>query len=108
MEQRFYKIIVVIFLALGNHAMAQQESLVITKKPGGLNPFRTGLPKHFLMSKDSLQHLPLRPLIQSNFYTNHFAFFCKQEWLFEKNTLVPLRVRLGSLDHVNRLEGKPR
>ncbi|HAI84490.1 MAG TPA: hypothetical protein DCL43_12555 [Chitinophagaceae bacterium] len=33
-------------------------------------------------------------------------FFCKQEWLLEKKTNINLKLRMGSVEQCNYLEGK--
>ena len=39
-------------------------------------------------------------------YQQHFGFFCKQEWKWEKQTKLPVKLRLGQYEYTQRLEGK--
>ncbi|MBI2274590.1 MAG: hypothetical protein HYU70_12390 [Bacteroidetes bacterium] len=68
---------------------------------------QTGTPVFSNKQKDidSLRNIPLR-LLPQDYYSNHLGFFCKKELQIEKLTRIPFRVRLGSLDYVNTLEGK--
>jgi len=55
------------------------------------------------------------PTLESMFTTNqnlstysyeHLAFFCKIEVDIEKAVKIPVKIRLGSVDYVDYLEGK--
>lgn len=50
--------------------------------------------------KPSLKQLP------SNLYTQHLGFFCRQEIKMDKQTIIPLRFRMGSMEQCNYLEQK--
>ncbi len=59
-------------------------------------------------SKQKSDSLPLQRLhlIPENYYSNNLGFMCKREIQVEKSTKIPLRIRLGSLEYVDKLEGK--
>lgn len=113
MRQRYFKFLVVLILLFYIPARGQEKfphfssafantskqdslsnHLNITAKANG--SFHPGL--HFTGS--------LSPLPKS-FYTRQLGFFCKKEIEVEKFLAIPLRFRLGSMDYVNYLEGKP-
>lgn len=54
---------------------------------------------------DSLKNLPLR-VLASNYYSSNLPFFCKQELQIQKLVKVPVKFRIGSVDEVDKLEGK--
>lgn len=47
-------------------------------------------------------------VIATNYASEHFGFICKKELSLEKRIKVPIRLRMGSLDNCNWLEGKLR
>ncbi|NSL89415.1 hypothetical protein [Chitinophaga solisilvae] len=49
---------------------------------------------------------PVYMMASNAYYNQHFGFFCKQEWGWQKKTGLPLKVRLGSYDYTQRKEGK--
>lgn len=61
--------------------------------------------KQHVKISDSLRNTPVR-LLPEKYYVNQLPFFCKKEWQIEKATGIPFRLRLGTLDYVNKLEGK--
>jgi len=110
-SQRAYQILVVLVLILPASIFAQQQMPLSAQKiphtlraPSNFNgnKIHTGIPQ-----PGSLAPFPLSIAhINGGFAIQSLPFFCKKEYLFEKHTSVPLRVRLGSLEYVNKLEGK--
>jgi hypothetical protein len=122
MLQRVFAFLVVLLLMLPTKIFSQQQLRSFVQNEANKRWFFSS-PKVFLFDR-SKGDQTLDPktnfvivkfpeflsknleIIQSDFYTTHFGFFCKKELLFEKNTNVPLRFRFGSIEYVNKLEGK--
>lgn len=60
----------------------------------------------FIVKQYDLTNFKREKPVAPDFISQNQGFICKQEWLLEKKTGLPLRLRLGSLDYVNKLEGK--
>jgi len=115
-RQRGYRFVVVLLLMLPLTIYSQQQLPLSAQKMPHTSPIfsvtnaagRYRLDFLQEMTKDGRCRLNTQPfnIISSNFYTNHFGFFCRQELRFEKQTDIPLRVRLGSLEYVNKIERK--
>ena len=100
--------LITIFLLMALFSSAQTDKnisyhpslLPVTKPLKGTNSLL------FFHLKNEIAPTSSIKIINGDYYTQHFGFFCKKELAVEKTTKVPLRIRLGSLQQCNYLEGK--
>ncbi len=87
------RLLLIIFLITSNYCIGQQI---------------TPIPKPFPFPSHHDTILPKKPVvsIKPDFVSSKQGFMCRQEWKFEKKTKLPLKLRLGSVDYVNKMEGK--
>ena len=85
--------LIIILLVSFNYCMAQDRI-----------PFSDSLVFKTRLSPISL----IKPIVvvRPDFMSITQGFMCKQEWKFEKKVGLPLRLRLGSLEYVNKMDGK--
>ena len=107
--QRWNKICGVLFLSLFSSLVSNSQiKQSILYNPSSFKTFKSF---HSTISADlkneniSTSSSPVK-IINGDFYTQHFGFMCKQELALQKFSKLPLRIRLGSLQQCNYLEGK--
>ncbi len=116
--QRFYKFIVVLFLLVANWltGIGQGRPPEILLKSTSINgkkinpsPLSEASQQSTIPRFRPTPHLTPEPTyhtLSPDYYTKCLGFFCRVEMQVEKKINIPLRFRVGSLDYLNKLEGK--
>jgi hypothetical protein len=128
MLQRSIKLIVVhLFFISGNNLFAQnceQQTSFTLKGQGKIYPqnlvkssnYGDNMWAKFQFSPNSAHAANLHPQsitahigyrLPINFYMQSVGFFCRQELKIDQRSILPVRMRLGSLEYVNWMEQKP-
>lgn len=95
-----------LFSVLSTTAQSTKILSTCTSSSSAAKPFINN--NLFLFPKNGIRSTVAKSikLIDQAYYTQHFGFFCKKELALEKVAKIPLKIRLGSLQQCDYLEGK--
>lgn len=88
----FLPVALIVFNTIGKAQTLQKNNAL----------FEPSLLKYSATTKAAQPHFN----IASNYAEKHYGFICKKELQIEKQTKIPLRIRVGSLENCNYMEGK--
>ncbi|MFY0253023.1 hypothetical protein ACDQ55_03625 [Chitinophaga sp. 30R24] len=78
-----------------------RASLFSGSSPGQYLPYNS-----ILLPAKVAEAVPANQMAPDACYRQHFGFFCKQEWVWQKRTGVPVKIRLGNYSYAQQQEGK--
>ena len=103
--QRLFKLFLVSCMLLSINSFAQKQTQPLNQLQGRVNELLLPL-KDSTIKQTSFVPQGGFNAVSPRFYVSQIGFVCRKEWQFQKATGLPLRIRVGSLDYVNKLEGK--
>ena len=107
--QRLFNLFLVCSMLLSINSFAQKQAQPLKPLQGRVNELLLPLKDSTIRQTSFVPASGFNassPAISPRFYVSQLGFVCRKEWQFQKATGLPLRIRVGSLDYVNKLEGK--
>ena len=126
-SQRLSGFLVVLLLMLSGKSFSQQQLPRIAQNSphifkfspleGKYGFYNSHISEHFMFIQEGILYkfIPsglqgkapgIIEIVKPDFTVCNLPFFCKKELQIERATYIPLHFRLGSLEYVNRMEGK--
>ena len=99
-----------LFSCITNNIFCQKSFAPLVYKPLVFTNIFVGINKpNVIVAQKKQYQISTYMMVNEGFYCSNLGFFCKQELKLAKITKfrLPLAIRLGSLQYIDYLEGKP-
>ena len=94
------QIILILCMVFGVSVAFSQDNGLKTNVDRAFKTFYSMYGKQDYLQVNKIKVLP------PSFYSDHLGFFCKQELKIQAVTILPIKIRLGSVSYCDWMEGK--